>query len=160
MKNFVVLIAAAVATIAFYCLHQFVPAGIAGVVFLVALIIAFRANQRVEGQWREKIDETNDALKAGVLETHLLVVQKLFGYPEVAKQAIEKLVEAASYLSGPPPSRMVIDASYIVEWNNRGLALVAEAKAIVDEHKKADSLSEEEMHRFIESTSRLIPRTK
>jgi hypothetical protein len=133
MRNIAILLAAAVATVTLYALHYYPFAWVAGAVFAVVFVIEMKANRKAEGQWQEKIVETHEALKTGLLDTHLLVVQKLAGYPDVAKKAIGKLIEAAGYLGGPPSSRMVIDASYVVEWNKQGLALVAEAKAIVDE---------------------------
>jgi hypothetical protein len=133
MKNIAVLIVAVIALCASYFgFHAVIPACIAGVVFGVSFVIQVKANNRVEAEDQVQINETNEALRTGVIETHLLIVQKLFAYPDVAKQAIAKLVDAAHYLGGPPPSPMVIGAAYIIAWNKEGLARVAEAKAIVD----------------------------
>jgi hypothetical protein len=138
MKNIAVLIVAAILALVFYFgFHAVIPACIAAVVFGVSFLIQLKAQNRAAAEDRVQIDETNEALRTGVIETHLLIVRKLFGYPDVAKQAIEKLVDAAHYLGGPPPSRMVIGADYIIAWNKEGLARVAEAKAIVDALLKA-----------------------
>jgi hypothetical protein len=141
MKALIVMVVAAVAIVVSYHYHWLIPGCIAGAVFLFAFAEAMKANSRAESAASVRIMETHEALRSSVVETHLLVVSKLFGYPDLAKQAIEILIDAASYLSGPPSSRAVITSDYVLDWNKRGLARVAEAKALIDEHLKAHPFS-------------------
>jgi hypothetical protein len=123
--------------IVFHILNAPVVVGMAIFVFVIAAALQSRENKLSETAANSRITETHEALRSSVVETHLLVVSKLFGYPDLAKQAIEILIDAASYLSGPPSSRAVITSDYVLDWNKRGLARVAEAKALIDEHRKA-----------------------
>jgi hypothetical protein len=141
MKNPIIITAAYVATFAFIFHQDVALAFLAGAVFVVTLVIEVRRQYKGPSKSTEKVNTIQQELQTGIVRTHLLIAEKLVNYPwgdisgdDVAKQAIEILVDAASYLSGPPPSRFVVGEDSIIDWKKKGLARLAEAQAIIDQY--------------------------
>jgi hypothetical protein len=80
----------------------------------------------------EQLSETDDRLRQELLETHLSLIAVVGASQELKTNVLNLLIEAGKHLGEPETnSRRVYDFEYFLNWNDEGLDLVAQAKALL-----------------------------
>ena len=81
------------------------------------------------------INDTDVQLRKELIGTHKLALPKLqYANDELTNKVVDLLVEAGKHLGCQPTnSRVIYGPEYFINWNREGLALVAQAKQLIDE---------------------------
>jgi hypothetical protein len=137
--NFVGLIASFV--LGFVGLHYNLPVVYvpAAVVYLVCFVRQLNAENKSSAAGRALVKETDAQLRQDLVAVQKLALAKLAGADaETQSKVVELLVEAGKHLGDPyTNSRLVYTSDYFVNWNREGLALVAQARKLIDDYVAA-----------------------
>jgi hypothetical protein len=115
-----------------------VAAGTIIILSALAMFVSFmfllKQQQKKEQQAREEISDTDAQLHRELIETHMLALSELKSADHELKTTVIKLlVEAGKHQGEPSTGRFVYGADYFIDWNRKGLALVAQARELVEE---------------------------
>jgi hypothetical protein len=110
----------------------FVPSAVLAVVFFVRQL---RVTQAVEAVGRNEIKTTDAQLRTDLIAVQKLAMSKLSAADDATQTKVaELLADAGKHLGDPyTNSRVVYGSDYFVNWNKEGIALVAQAKKLIDD---------------------------
>ena len=97
-------------------------------------MLALRQNQKQATQANQEIVLTDAQLHKELVDAHF-ALSKLSGADDQRRgQVIELLLEAGKHLGQPVTnSRLVYGPDYFINWNREGIALVAQARQLIEE---------------------------
>lgn len=105
------------------------------------MYLGLKENAKEEAAGRQKINETDVRLRRELLETHLALIARSGCDDNLKTSALNLLIEAGKHLGEPKTnSRVVYGDSFFVQWNEEGLALVNQAKALLSEKPVLNSV--------------------
>ncbi len=133
MRNFLLLCLFGVATLVASKLAPIlmIPTGIGLVVFFC---LALKQNHQAAKEGSKQINDTHVQLRKELTEVQMLALSKLSGADDELKNKVVELLIAAGWHLGNPHtnSRVVYGSSFFINWNREGIALVAQAKQLID----------------------------
>ena len=125
-------------------LVAFKSALLGGIFALACLYYAFAFGRQILAEAKaakQETEESDNQLHANIVSVHNLAFAKLAGNNDHALQAlrakvIELLVEAGKHLGNPQTNtRVVYGSDFFLNWNKEGLALVEQARLLIESYK-------------------------
>jgi hypothetical protein len=131
MKNLLGALASAALTIAAYVwAPYFMVATIP--VFGFFMVRGLREQAKENGTLAEELEETDTRLRRELLATHLSLIAVEGADNTLKTRILELLIEAGKHLGQPVVnSRVVYGLDFFVRWNQEGIDLVEQAKALL-----------------------------
>jgi hypothetical protein len=125
------LFASAIAIISF---NQVAVGAIAGAVGIVLLFSTIKEQAKDNRRVGEETRQADTKLRAEVIAVQKLAFEKLSGASDEFKTEVAATVaEAAMHLGYPYlGGQRVYGPGYVLNWNNEGLSLIAEARRMVE----------------------------
>jgi len=137
MKNMKILAALIVSIIAAFVglQYHFPPlAAVGSIATVVFFVMALKRDAKATAAGNAQIKQTDAQLRQELIETQKLALSKLANADDELKGKVaELLVEAGKHLGNPyTNSRVIYSSQYFINWNREGLALVAQARQLID----------------------------
>lgn len=134
MKNFAALIVSILAVLAGLELHLTVLAAVGLTAAVIFLAIALEDNLNATAARYEEIAQADSQLRRELIEAQKLALSRLVDADDELKgKVVRVLVEAGKHLGKAcVNNRRSYSSQHFVNWNREGLALVAQARQLID----------------------------